>query len=143
MTVHDLREQDFSPELLRVHQKWIDAELRGNIEDLLKLCTDDIQFLAPGAKLIAGKSAVRAFLERSNSQPLSIDTAELHFEVDRSIAFKTCRFTTRLAPTNEEGPEVQVNGIHVWILRHFEGKWLVTYVTWHCASDTAWGPEQT
>ena len=131
MTVRDLRGPDVSPELFRIHQDWINAEMRGDVEELLKLCTADVQFLAPGAELIVGKHAVRAFLEASNSQLLSVDTADLRFEAGETFAFKTCRFTTRLERPDGSGLETKLSGIHAWLLRRDEGRWLVSYVTWH------------
>ena len=136
MNVRDFKGANDSPELLRVHQEWIDAELRGDVELLLNLCTDDIQFLVPGAELVAGKAAVRAFVERNESQVLSIDTADVHFEVGKNLAFKTCRFTTRLALPERGVSEAKVSGIHAWLLRQVKGTWLVSYVTWQYDSDT-------
>ena len=134
MANRDFREVDGPPELLRVHQDWIDAELRGDVEQLLELCTNDIQFLAPGAELITGKNAVRDYLERSDSQVLSVDTFDVHFEVDESLAFKTGRFTTRLASQGGGDRETNVTGIHAWLLRRVAGTWLVSYVTWQMGS---------
>lgn len=119
------------PELVRVHQEWIEAELRGDVERLLELCTDDVRFLAPGAELLTGKPAVRAFLEAGDSKLLSVETSEVRFEVGEALAFKTCRFATRLALPG--GDRREITGSHAWLLRRVEGRWLVGYVTWHCA----------
>lgn len=137
MKFRNLSAKADSDELLQLHNNWIDAELRGDFEQVLRLCTDDIQFLPPDARLVVGKQAVREFLVTSSSPLISVDTFDVRFEASETLAFKTCRFTTHVAPTDgsEVGPTV--TGIHAWLLRRVEGAWLVSYVTWHCAGEEA------
>ena len=115
MKVCDLSGADGSDELLRLHNNWIDAELRGDFEQLLKLCTDDIQFLTPDARLVVGKQAVREFLVTSASPLISVDTFDVRFEASETLAFKTCRFTTHVAPTDGGGVGSTITGIHAWL----------------------------
>lgn len=136
----DLSQEAFPPQLLQVHQDWIDAEVHGDIRRLLSLCTEDIQFLVPDGELIAGKDAVQAFLEGDDPPVLSVDTSDLHFEVCEKLAFKTCRFISRLGVAGGGGSETTIAGFHAWLLRRLEGRWLVSFVTWHLASDAASRP---
>ena len=137
MQFHNLSGKDDSDELLQLHNNWIDAELRGDVEQVLKLCTDDVQFLPPDAKLVVGKQAVREFLVTSASPLIRVDTFDVRFEASETLAFKTCRFTTDIAPTDSGRVGSTVTGIHVWLLRHVESSWLVSYVTWQYAGEDA------
>ena len=40
-----------------LHDKWIDAELRGDIAAVLELCTDDVRWMVPNGAPVAGKAA--------------------------------------------------------------------------------------
>ena len=71
----------------------------------------------------------------SDSRLISVDTFDVHFEADETLAFKTCRFTTRLAPKDGGGRESKVTGIHAWLLRRVKGTWFVSFVTWHCIGE--------
>ncbi len=100
MKFRDRRGKDDSDELLQLHKDWIDAELRGDVEQVLKLCTDDVQFLTPGARLVVGKQAVREFLVTSAAPLISVETFDVSFEASETLAFKTAdsRRTSRRPP---------------------------------------------
>ena len=39
----------------QVHDAWLAAELRGDVEQVLRLCTPDVRWLVPGRPVLEGQ----------------------------------------------------------------------------------------
>ncbi len=112
-----------------VHEAWLAAELRGDPEALLDLCTSDVQWLVPGGGLTVGREAGRRHLAGGPGRLEAITTTVLQIETSGDLAYKTSSYEARYRLPGRG--EVQVaSGTHLWILRREGEVWRVALVTW-------------
>jgi uncharacterized protein (TIGR02246 family) len=112
----------------QVHDAWIAAELRGDIEGVLALCTPDVRWLVPGRPALEGREAARQMLQAAKVELLDIRAVgDLRIEHSAALAFKTSRYETRY---RSGGQERVARGTHLWILRREGVAWRVALVTW-------------
>jgi len=111
----------------QVHDAWIAAELRRDIEGMLRLCTPDVRWLVPGGAALEGLEAGRELLQAARGELLDIRAGDLRVEHSGELAFKTSRYETRYRKSGREGV---ARGTHLWILRLEAGAWRVALVTW-------------
>jgi uncharacterized protein (TIGR02246 family) len=111
----------------QVHDAWIAAEFRGDIEGVLGLCTPDVRWLVPGRPVLEGREAARQVLQAAQVEPLDIRAGDLRVEYSGALAFKTSRYQTRY---RAGGQERVARGTHLWILRREGVAWRVALVTW-------------
>jgi ketosteroid isomerase-like protein len=112
----------------QVHDAWLAAEIRGDAEGVLRLCTPDVRWLVPGRPILEGREAGRQLLQAADVELLDIRTGDLHIEHSGELAFKTSRYETRYRAGGQEGV---ARGTHLWILRREGVAWRVALVTWH------------
>ena len=124
-----MTENEPSFEAIReVHDAWLAAEVRGDAEGVLRLCTGDVRWLAPGRPVLQGREAGRELLQTGSVELLSICAGDLRIEHSGTLAFKTARYE---AHYRGPGGEVEVSrGTHLWILRREDVGWRVALVTW-------------
>ena len=116
-------------EIMAVHQAWIDAEHRGDVEAMLSLCSADIRFFPPGLPARQGKDAAREVLKIPVDSIKDISISNIHVEISGSLAYKTASFITH----SERFPESKVTtikGNHIWVLRRESSKWRIIIVAW-------------
>ena len=125
----DLSAEDYAA-IRDVHDAWIAAEVRGDVQSVLALCSEGIQILTPNAEWVDGRAAVQQLLQRDAISVEGIETRDLRVAEAGGLAYKICRYETHF--TAEGGPEGGVaRGTHLWILRKDGGEWKVVLVTWH------------
>ena len=128
----DLSKEDLQ-QIEDLHDRWIACELAGDAQGVLRLCTDDVQWLVPDRGLLVGKEAARALLAEPGAEIRAIETADVRIRGGGSFAYKTSNYNTRYAAA--DGSEVRVNkGTHLWILRKTDGEWQVALVTWQATT---------
>jgi ketosteroid isomerase-like protein len=113
--------------ILQVHDAWIAAELRGDIEGMLRLCTPDVRWLVPGGLALEGRAAALQLLQAEQADLLDIRASDLRVEYSGTLALKTSRYETRY---RTGGKESVARGTHLWILRQEGATWRVALVTW-------------
>jgi uncharacterized protein (TIGR02246 family) len=113
----------------RVHEAWIAAELSGDIEGVLTLCTPDVRWLPPGCEMLVGRETGRRLLTNSQVDLESIEASDVRVEVSGDLAVKTSRYETHYRLRGQGTPHV-ARGTHVWVLRREGGEWRVALVTW-------------
>ncbi len=113
----------------QVHARWIQAELRGDCEAVLDLCTDDVRWLVPDSPVLEGKNAARRFLGSRSVSLDRIDTTDVRIEGTDALAYKTCRYETHFGE-HGAAESMIARGTHLWILRRVQGRWKVALVTW-------------
>ena len=111
----------------QVHDTWLAAELRGDVEGILCLCTPNVRWLVPGRALLEGREAGRQLLQASNQELLDIRAGDLRIEHSGELAFKTSRYETRYRAS---GQDRVARGTHLWMLRREGVAWRVALVTW-------------
>ena len=111
----------------QVHEAWLAAELRGDVEGILCLCTPDVQWLVPGHRLLEGREAGRQLLQAGGVELMDIRAGDLRVEHSGELAFKTSRYETRYRTGGQEGV---MRGTHLWILRREGLTCRVALVTW-------------
>lgn len=122
-----LTQEDFEAIKL-VHRTWLEAELNGQIEVLLNLCTPDVTLIPPDSPVLCGKELIRNSLVDNQVEIKNIKISDLRIEGDGSMACKIANFETTFIL--EEGESGQAIGTHVWILNKVDGEWLVRAVAW-------------
>lgn len=113
-----------------VHDAWIAAELRGDIQSVVALCADDIRIFTPNAAIVEGKRAVQEMLQQDATKLDGIETTDLRVAGTGYLAYKTCGYETRFSAHGVPASSV-ARGVHLWILRKDAGTWKVVLVTWH------------
>ena len=111
----------------QVHDAWLAAELRGDVEQVLRLCTPDVRWLVPGRPVLEGREAGRQLLQAAKEEMLDIRAGDLRIEHSGELAFKTSRYETRYRAGGHDGV---ARGTHLWILRREGVAWRVALVTW-------------
>jgi len=119
-------EAAFEP-ILQVHDAWLAAELRGDVEGILHLCTPDVRWLVPGRPVLEGREAGRQLLQAAGVELMDIRAGDLRVEHSGELAVKTCRYETHY---RAGGQERVARGTHLWILRREGLAWRVALVTW-------------
>jgi ketosteroid isomerase-like protein len=114
-------------EIRHVHDAWIAAELRGDMETVLHLCTPDVRWLVPGRPIMEGREAGRQLLQAPQIELLALRTTDIWVEQSGDLACKTSRYETRYRTGKEEKIG---RGTHLWILRRHGAVWRVALVTW-------------
>jgi ketosteroid isomerase-like protein len=116
----------------RVHDAWLAAELRGDVESILGLCTPDVRWLAPGRPVLEGREAGRQLLQPAGVELSDIRITDFRIEYSGDLAFKIGRYETRYHAGEREGVTC---GTHLWILRREGLAWRVALVTWQIEYD--------
>jgi uncharacterized protein (TIGR02246 family) len=111
----------------QVHDAWLAAELRGDVEEVLRLCTSDVRWLVPGRPMVEGREAVRQLLQATHVELLDIRAVDVRVEHSGELASKTSRYETRYRAGRQDRV---ARGTHLWILRREGVAWRVALVTW-------------
>jgi ketosteroid isomerase-like protein len=111
----------------QVHDAWLAAELRGDVEGILCLCSPDVLWLVPGRPVMEGHEAGRQLLQATGVELMDIQAGDLRIEHSGDLAFKTSKYVTRYRAGEQEGV---ARGTHLWILRREGLAWRVVLVTW-------------
>lgn len=111
----------------RVHDAWLAAERRGEIEGVLALCTSDVRWLVPGMGLLVGLEAGRTLLSENHGDLEAITVSEVRIAISGALAYKTSNYETRC---RVHGQAQVSRGTHLWILRRDGASWRVALVTW-------------
>ena len=121
---------DVAHEAVRqVHEAWLAAELSGDIEGVLTLCTSDVRWLVPDAGMLVGREAARRLLTEAQVELENIVASDLQVEISGDLAYKTSRYETRYRLPAQRELDV-ARGTHLWILRREGADWRVALVTW-------------
>lgn len=112
-----------------LHEAWIAAELRGDYDTVLAMCTDDVRWLVPTSPVVQGKDAARRFLDDASVRLEEIQTTDMRVEGNDTLAYKTSHYETRFRAHSGSEP-CKARGTHLWILRRVQGQWKVALVTW-------------
>jgi ketosteroid isomerase-like protein len=113
----------------RLHETWLAAELSGDIEGVLALCTSDIRWLVPDTGMLVGREAGRRLLREARVELENIVASDLQIEISGDLAYKTSRYETRYRQP-AQGELHVARGTHLWILRREGADWRVAMVTW-------------
>ncbi len=119
-------ESELAQTIRSASQQWCDAVNSGDIEQVLRIVSDDVEFMPPGQAAVAGAAAhnfLRALLGgfRLRVSPYTNE----QIEVAGDWAFQ--RYSYELALTPRAGGESMVqrgDGIHIW-RRDANGAWRV------------------
>jgi uncharacterized protein (TIGR02246 family) len=111
----------------QVHDAWLAAELCGDVEAVLRLCTPDVRWLVPGRPVVEGREAARQLLQAAAVELLDIRAGDLRIEHSGELASKTSRYETRYRTGGQDGV---ARGTHLWVLRREGVAWRVALVTW-------------
>lgn len=113
-----------------LERQWLSEELAGNLNGVLELCSDDIVWLPPGLPALAGKTAIRTWLEHPKGRIEEISLSNVRLHGNESIAYKLADFRTRYVPAGSSS-SVAIKGTHLWILgRNRQSVWQVVLVAW-------------
>jgi uncharacterized protein (TIGR02246 family) len=114
-------------EIRQIHDAWLAAELRGDVETILQLCTPDVRWLVPGRPILEGRKAGRQLLQPLQVELLALQATDVRVEQSGELACKTSRYETRYRIGEQERV---ARGTHLWLLRREQAGWRVALVTW-------------
>jgi ketosteroid isomerase-like protein len=120
----------------RLHDAWIEAEIRGDAEAVLSLCADDIEWVPPNGPSVFGRDAGRDLLLAPDARTVSIRVTDLVVDGAEGRATKACRFETVFEVTATRLRGV-VRGSHSWTLEQGRQGWRVVSVSWQVDPDTS------
>ncbi len=115
--------------ILELHHSWVEAELRGDIPSMLRLCSEEIRFYPPGSSPIEGKSAVGILLQNDVQKIERLEIKDLVIDVSGNLAYKTASFATHVR-SDSESESTLYEGNHLWILRREDYDWRIIIVSW-------------
>lgn len=114
-------------EIRQLHDAWLAAELRGEVETVLDLCTADVRWLVPGRPVLEGREAGRQLLQAPRVKLIALEANDVRIEQRGDLACKTARYEARYRTAEREKVS---RGTHLWIIRRDQGVWRVALVTW-------------
>lgn len=127
---------DTDVEAIRIlERRWLSEELAGNLDGVLELCSEDIEWLPPGLPALMGKTAIRTGLKHPNTRIEEISLSNVRLRGNESLAYKVADFRTRYVPAGSNSSST-IMGNHLWILRRApQSFWQVTVVAWTVFGD--------
>jgi len=125
--------EDARRQIEQIHSRWIAFEVAGASDNLMTLCSDDIEFCPPDAQPVCGRAEVAAQLALGTKRIHSIEISGPRIRGSNEIAYLTANYKTTFSSTEQPAAK-QALGSHLWILQERDGAWLVTLVSW-----SVWG----
>ena len=126
--MNEISQQDLN-KIIGVHELWIAKELEGNESEVIDLCTEDIQWLAPNDPPIVGKEEIAKHLAAHPTKVESIDINDLCIHGSGSLAYLISNYRTHYLTPGHSGLH-ESTGAHLWVLRKEGDDWRVAAVTW-------------
>ena len=111
-----------------VHSAWINYERVGDLNGLLALCADDVEFWPPNAPPIVGRDEVARYLNHPETVIHNIKVSDCRIRVSHGFAYLTAKYQTIF--TTQDERTVTTVGSHLWILRSDANNWIVALVAW-------------
>ena len=111
-----------------VHAAWIASERAGDLNHLLTLCAEDIEFHPPNGPPLVGCEEVGKYLSRVKAVIHNIEVSDRRVRISDGFAYLTAKYQTTF--TAQDGPMITIVGSHVWILREHANNWTVILVAW-------------
>ncbi|HZI86071.1 MAG TPA: nuclear transport factor 2 family protein [Pyrinomonadaceae bacterium] len=124
----ELSERDLV-EINELHDKWIGTELAGNSSQLVDLCAEEIQWIAPDARPLRGKEAIAQYLEATTVELRQVDLDDVLIGGSDMTAYLTSNYRTRFSSKGHSEIH-EATGTHLWIFRKIDGKWQIVVVAW-------------
>lgn len=118
-----------------IHYRWLSEERQGNPVGVLQWCTEDVRWIPPDSPLLAGKEAIRKWLESDKVEIKSLEVANLQIHGSGSLAYKTGDYSTSyVEPHSSE--IYRVSGTHLWVLhKSSDQEWQVAVVAWNSTEE--------
>ena len=119
-----------------VHRLWINAELNGDVSQVVQLCTEDVSWVPPNAPPLFGKEAIAHYLRETAMDLKNIQVNDVVIRGSDSVAYLTGNYHTQFVvegnlKTQGNLEMQEATGTHLWILRKSSrGAWLVAVVSW-------------
>lgn len=135
-SMFDLLQQDLAA-IQEIHERWLNAELRGDHSQVIDLCTDDVSWIPPDSPPLSGKEAIASYLTENPVDLKDIQAKDLVIRGTGSVAYLTSSYHTWFKlpddPKTQDAKSHESTGTHLWIVRKNEsGAWRVAIVTWSC-----------
>ena len=110
----------------KAHENYLRVINSNNIDELTSMFTDDVVFLAAGAKPIVGKAAVRAWADDYfKAFKTSWDKSVKEFVISGDYAFERYDYTSNDTPVGGGKPVVDTGWGFVVYHRESDGVWRV------------------
>ena len=121
--------EDARRQIEQIHSSWIEFELTGANQYLMRLCADDIELWPPDEHPVCGHAEVAARFAVATKRIHSIEISGRRIRGSNEIAYLTASYKTTFSSAEQSVPQ-QAIGSHLWILHKRDGNWLVTLVSW-------------
>jgi ketosteroid isomerase-like protein len=120
--------------ILKTDREWASAVSEGqSVDQIVSFWSDDARIFAPGMPVIAGKDAIRQFVQNSLATPgfsMRWETTEVILSKDGSLAYATG--TNQSTFNDAQGKKVTINGKAVTVWRkESSGVWKCVIDIWN------------
>jgi uncharacterized protein (TIGR02246 family) len=116
-------------QIMALHNAWMDAEQRGDVDAMLSLCSSDIRLIPPDLPILQGKQAIREFLQAPQESINRINISNIHVEIGGTLALKTASFVSEFRGISNSQVKT-IQGSHLWVLRREDSEWRIIIVAW-------------
>ncbi len=130
----DFPEQDVRA-IQDIHHHWLSEERNGNPVAVLQWCTENVRWIPPHSPALAGKEAIRKWLESDKVEIKSLEVTNLQIHGSGSVAYKIGDYsTTYVDPHSSE--IYRASGTHLWVLqKSSDEEWQVAVVAWSSTEE--------
>ena len=119
--------------MLERDAQWAAAAEQRDVERILEFFTEDAVMYPPGMPVVAGKTALRTYVESSLSIPgfrISWTSTEARISSDGELAYLFGRNSVTAPDTTGELQTARGRGITIW-RREADGKWRCAVDIWN------------
>lgn len=121
--------------IVRVHERWLAAEIAEDLETLGSLLHEDALILMPGGARISGRMRCIEFMATVRPRIASIGISNLWIRGDAQFGLKVADFQTRFIDRHIP----PATGTHTWCLKREGDEWRILMMTWTLKADPGSG----
>lgn len=121
-------EEDARRQIATAYKAYADALARHDAAALAALYDEDAVILAPGARPVSGKGAIRAYCEGLCALPYDFDMSGFtieHVLIVGDCLIETSRFITANAPLGDSDARAAKQSKNLIVWRNRGGRWLI------------------
>ena len=137
----DFPEQDVRA-IQEIHNRWLHEERTGNPAGVLQWCTEDVKWILPDSPVLAGKEAIRKWLESNEVEIKSLEVTNLQIHGSGSVAYKIGDYSTSYVDPHSS--EIyRASGTHLWVLhKSSDDEWQVAVVAANSTEEPEKRPDE-
>ena len=129
-TAQDFSDDDDHTALARIHERILEAELKGDASVFEQVAAPDVVVMPPNAQAVNGRDAsVEMMRQFFSKNELQIEYANTQVQVTYDQAFDRGTYSQTVTP-KDGGAPIAGKGSYWWFYTRKDGNWLQTRVIW-------------